>query len=86
MNAGAVEAGAALDAAARAIESGESVAAVLADARAALSTAGFSRIDYIALCDAGSLAPLVALDRPARLLAAAILGKTRLIDNIAVNP
>lgn len=76
----------ALDAAAHAIESGESVAAALANARAALSAAGFSRIDYVALCDAASLAPLESLDCPARLLAAALLGKTRLIDNIAVNP
>jgi len=75
----------ALETAARAIESGESVAAALAGARAALTAAGFSRIDYVALCDAQSLAPLDSLDRPARLLAAAILGKTRLIDNIAVN-
>lgn len=76
----------ALEAAAAAMRGGQPVAAALADARAALNAAGFSRIDYVALCDAASLAPLELLDRPARLLVAALLGKTRLIDNIAVNP
>lgn len=76
----------ALEAAAAAMRGGQPVAAALADARAALNAAGFSRIDYVALCDAASLAPLESLDRPARLLVAALLGKTRLIDNIAVNP
>jgi pantoate--beta-alanine ligase len=76
----------ALHSAAQAIRNGGPVAEALASARAALSTAGFARIDYVALCDATSLAPLESLDRPARLLAAAVLGKTRLIDNIPVNP
>jgi pantoate--beta-alanine ligase len=76
----------ALHSAAQAIRNGGPVAEALASARAALSTAGFARIDYVALCDATSLAPLESLDRPARLLAAAVLGKTRLIDNISVNP
>jgi pantoate--beta-alanine ligase len=76
----------ALHSAAQAIRNGEPVAEALASARAALSAAGFARIDYVALCDAASLAPLESLDRPARLLAAAVLGKTRLIDNIPVNP
>lgn len=76
----------ALEAAAAAIRGGQPVATALADAKTALGAAGFSRIDYVALCDAASLAPLESLDRPARLLSAALMGKTRLIDNIAVNP
>jgi pantoate--beta-alanine ligase len=76
----------ALHSAALAIRNGEPVAKALASARATLNAAGFARIDYVALCDAVSLAPLESLDRPARLLAAAVLGKTRLIDNIPVNP
>lgn len=51
-----------------------------------LTTAGFIKVDYIAICDANTLEPLANVDRPARLLAAAWLGQTRLIDNIAVTP
>ena len=54
----------------------------LAEARAKLEEAGF-KPDYVALRDADTLGPVTSLAR-ARLLAAAWLGKTRLIDNIAV--
>ena len=49
-----------------------------------LRIAGFDRIDYLAVCDAASLKPLQIADRPARVLAAAFIGKTRLIDNVSV--
>jgi pantoate--beta-alanine ligase len=62
------------------------VPSALAAARATLEEAGFGPIDYLALSDPETLEPLDALDRPARLLAAARLGSTRLIDNIAVAP
>ena len=54
--------------------------------RAALERAGFSRIDYFEVRDAASLAELGPgpISGPARVLAAGILGKTRLIDNMAV--
>ncbi|MFD3264320.1 pantoate--beta-alanine ligase [Phenylobacterium ferrooxidans] len=54
--------------------------------RAALERAGFSRIDYFEVRDAASLAELGPgpITGPARVLAAGILGKTRLIDNMAV--
>ena len=64
--------------------SGEAVAAVLDRARADLLAAGFTAVDYIALCSTETLEPMTQLDRPARLLAAAWLGGVRLIDNIAV--
>jgi pantoate--beta-alanine ligase len=51
-----------------------------------LGSAGFTKIDYLALHAADDLAPLERVDRPARLFAAAWLGTTRLIDNIAVEP
>lgn len=76
----------ALAAAAAAIRRGDPVPATLEAASATLHSAGFSRIDYVALRDASTLAALTRLDAPARLLAAAVVGTTRLIDNIAVDP
>ncbi|MCW1750204.1 MULTISPECIES: pantoate--beta-alanine ligase [Rhizobium] len=49
-----------------------------------LLAAGFSRVEYLELRSEEDLAPLDRPDRAARLLAAAWLGKTRLIDNVAV--
>ena len=72
--------------AARAIATGGDVAETLAKAVAALEKAGFGPIDYISLNDAKTLAPMDIFDRPARLLAAARMGRTRLIDNLAVEP
>jgi pantoate--beta-alanine ligase len=51
---------------------------------AALRGAGFDEVEYLELRDAKNLVPLTTLDKPGRLLVAAHLGKTRLIDNIAV--
>jgi pantoate--beta-alanine ligase len=72
--------------AASAIRSGTAVAEALGQARTELASAGFDPVEYVELRDADSLAPLASLDRPARLLAAARIGATRLIDNIAVAP
>ena len=60
------------------------VAKALRTARTRLANAGFGPIDYVALTDAETLEPLEVFDRPARLAAAATLGTTRLIDNLAV--
>ena len=68
------------------IAGGADVAAAIASGAQALLDAGFDRVDYLELRDAASLAPLTALDRPARLFVAARLGTTRLIDNLAVEP
>jgi pantoate--beta-alanine ligase len=57
-----------------------------AHAIAALRAAGFTRVDYVELTDAATLEPLARLDRPARILAAAWLGTTRLIDNLPLLP
>ncbi|QTH20470.1 pantoate--beta-alanine ligase [Rhizorhabdus wittichii] len=76
----------ALGEAAAAIGRGGDVAAALAAAIARLAEAGFDPIDYVALVDAASLEPIDRLDGPARLIAAARLGGTRLIDNLAVEP
>ncbi|HBA42020.1 MAG TPA: pantoate--beta-alanine ligase, partial [Alphaproteobacteria bacterium] len=46
---------------------------------------GFDTVDYLELRDAQTLAVLNIWEgQPARLLAAARIGKTRLIDNIAI--
>lgn len=76
----------ALLAAASAIAAGGPVAPAIDEARTRLAAAGFDPIDYVELRDADSLAPLDRLDRPARLLAAGRLGRTRLIDNVPVTP
>ncbi len=64
------------------------LAAVERDAHAALLKSGFERIDYVAIRRADDLAPFRdgVVDAPARILAAAWLGRTRLIDNMAVTP
>lgn len=76
----------ALGEAAAAIQRGGDVAEALGIAKERLAKAGFDPIDYVELCDAETLVPVTALERPARLLAAARIGRTRLIDNLAVEP
>ena len=76
----------ALGEAAGAIQRGGAVAEILEAARDKLLKAGFEPVDYVELRDSETLLPVDSLERPARLLAAAKLGTTRLIDNLAVNP
>ena len=54
-------------------------------ARFKLDAAGF-RVDYVAVRDPDTLKPLSGPVKRARVLAAAYLGKTRLIDNVPVPP
>lgn len=68
------------------LRAGHGVTGALAGAAQMIEAAGFDSVDYVELCDATTLAPLDRFDRPARLLAAARIGRTRLIDNFAVNP
>ena len=53
-------------------------------AESALRGAGFDRVDYVAVRDASTLGPFEAGRGPGRVLAAAWLGKARLIDNVAL--
>ena len=70
----------------KSIESGEHilVSTLLAVARAKLVEAGFAKVDYLALVDAATLEPLDHAQGEMRLIAAATIGSTRLIDNIRV--
>ncbi len=69
------------------INAGESAGGVVSTLEDSLLAVGFSAVDYVTLADADSLAPLSDTPlRPARLLVAARIGTTRLIDNMAAGP
>ncbi|TAJ81774.1 pantoate--beta-alanine ligase [Reyranella sp.] len=72
-----------LNAVAKAARGGASCTAAAAEAAKALLAGGFDKIEYLTVVDAESLAPLEKVSGPARVIAAARLGRTRLIDNIA---
>lgn len=70
--------------AAAAIAAGRPVADALDHARRSLDDAGFSPIDYVALVDSATLEPIDIAGGTMRLIAAATIGGTRLIDNVPV--
>ncbi len=70
--------------AASTISNGGDVASILDDARAKLLASGFQKVDYFELRNSETLENMTVFNKPARLLAAAHIGSTRLIDNIAV--
>jgi pantoate--beta-alanine ligase len=66
------------------LESGAPLAASLSEGEEQIVQAGFA-VDYLAARHAETLAPIASIkDGPVRLLVAAKLGRTRLIDNIGV--
>ena len=66
------------------LKAGAPLAVLLGEAEAAIEQVGFV-VDYFEARHAGTLAPVTSIkDGPLRLLVAAKLGRTRLIDNIAV--
>jgi pantoate--beta-alanine ligase len=74
----------AMKASAQALRAGEDIAAAMAQGAALVTGAGFA-LDYFELRHAETLAPVTSVkDGPMRILVAARLGATRLIDNIAV--
>lgn len=75
-----------LDEAARSLSAGAPAAPLLEAANRSILAAGFREVEYVELRSEADLAPLELADRPARLLAAAWLGQTRLIDNVVVQP
>jgi pantoate--beta-alanine ligase len=69
---------------AKSIAAGGPIGGILANGRTAIARAGFA-LDYLEARHADTLAPVGARGKgPIRLLVAARLGKTRLIDNVAV--
>jgi pantoate--beta-alanine ligase len=69
---------------AKKIAEGRSLATILAEGRETIERAGFT-LDYLEARHAGTLMPVRSIkDGPLRLLVAAKIGNTRLIDNVAV--
>ena len=69
--------------AAAALAAGAEEAGATAEARLALIEAGFQKVDYVAARESLTLAPW-RRDHDSRVLAAAWLGTTRLIDNVEI--
>lgn len=65
------------------IRQGLPIAVAEQDGKNALLRAGFDSVDYVAVRDATTLAPLKSLAERVRVLAAATIDGTRLIDNVA---
>ena len=68
----------------KAVHTGAPIDAIEGEANRHLTAAGFTSVDYVAIRNANTLQPVASRIEPARILAAAWLGKTRLIDNMAV--
>jgi pantoate--beta-alanine ligase len=69
---------------AKRLKAGEDLAAAMEAGRELISAAGFA-LDYFEARHAETLAPIASMkDGPVRILVAAKLGTTRLIDNIGV--
>jgi pantoate--beta-alanine ligase len=66
------------------VRGGANIAVAERAGAAALMEAGFNSVDYVAVRDAETLEKIEKLERPARVLAAAKISGTRLIDNMAV--
>lgn len=73
----------AMRAAIAAMQAGEAVDVAVVNAEKSIRNGGFDSVDYIELRDANTLALLPEYRQPARLIAAARIGGTRLIDNMA---
>ncbi len=66
------------------VQAGKETAELEAWGRKQVLAAGFSNVDYLSVHDAVTLEPYIDRSRPGRVLAAAKLGRARLIDNVAV--
>ena len=69
---------------AAALQSGADSASAVRDGTQNLLAAGFTGVDYLAVVDPETLLPLSSASGSCRILGAAWLGKTRLIDNMGI--
>jgi pantoate--beta-alanine ligase len=63
---------------------GQPTAPVIERAQRRLAEVGFDPVDYVEVCDEEELQPLDFVDRPARIIGAAFLGRARMVDNVPV--
>jgi pantoate--beta-alanine ligase len=75
---------AALEQARDAIRRGDPEGPAIDQAVNLLRNAGFSQVDYFVLVDAETLEPVAHPQGETRLIAAAVIGTTRLIDNLSI--
>lgn len=68
------------------LSGGAEAGLALARGRADLAHAGIVKIDYLEVVEAATLKPVARVNGPARVAIAAWVGRTRLIDNMAVEP
>lgn len=67
------------------LKSGKPISEIEAEATKTILAAGFDKVDYMTIRDADTLLPPIPDTKSHRLLAAAWLGQTRLIDNISAS-
>jgi pantoate--beta-alanine ligase len=72
------------DAAGRLADPQRPTKGVVAHARERLEQLGFSKVDYLEVCDEELLQPLAHVDRPARVFGAVWLHRARLTDNVPI--
>ena len=64
--------------------SGKPITETVKSAKIQLLKGGFTKVDYITICDSADLREIGKLEMGGRILGAAHLGNTRLIDNIEI--
>ncbi len=66
------------------VRAGGDPAAACKEATGRILEAGFQKVDYVEARDAATFKPIADASNPSRVLAAAWLGRARLIDNLAI--
>lgn len=66
------------------VAAGNPAGPLVAEGRRVLEEAGFGPVQYLEVADEATLTPVERPTAPARVIAAAFLGRTRLIDNVPV--